>query len=315
MALFARVFLHENFEQFATKLFRDELALQRSIDFTSSFVALGNVLGYQPKTRLSAWANPKARDYPLKRTEVWDAEKCKQYNIGNNLNPLNHAIGKGEPPVDVVDASRTKHSQMETVSLIREALWNRAGWCGTAFLMSADYTFPPVLALMFKNTDAAGEIFTEWRKELDSTDKDEKLRLTIIQGISRENKYAYRVSISTNPDAALSRPDIKYAIMVGRVNTMEPLSDCNLVGFLTHYNRVGCYFLAHAIQESNPPGIKPIMDNCILKRKLTVRDAWEIGRHDPDGIGIRPNDDPIIPVEHKNAPVLELLNWMRARRK
>jgi hypothetical protein len=316
MSLFARVFLHNDFEQFATKLFRDELAIQRSIDFTSSFVALGNVLGYQPKTRISAWTDPEVRDYPLKRAEVWDAaEKSKQSNIDNNLKPLEPAIGKGEPPADVVDASRTKHSQMETVSLIREVLWNRAGWFGTAFIMSADYSFPPVLALMFKNADAAGEIFAEWRKELSSSDKDERLRLTIIKGISKENLYAYRVSIGTNPEAGFSRPDIKYAIMVARGNTMEPLSDRNLSGFLTQYKRFGCYFLAHAVQEGGPSNITPIMDNCILKRKLSVRDAWEIGMHDPDCMGIRSDDDPIIPDNHGNVPVIELLKWMRERHK
>jgi len=316
MSLFARVFLHNDFEQFTTKLFRDELAIQRSIDFTSSFVALGNVLGYEPKTRTSAWANPEARDFPLKRSEVWDAaEKGKQSEISSNFKPHKPAIGKGEPPADVVDASRTKHSQMETVSLIREVLWNRAGWFGTAFIMSADYSFPPVLALMFKNAEAAREIFAEWRKELSSTDTDEKLKLTIIKGISKENKYAYRVSIGTNPEVGFSRPDIKYAIMVTRGNTMEPLSDHNLTGFLTHYKRLGLYFLAYAVQVSGPSSITPVMDSCILKRKLSVRDAWEIGMHDPDCMGIRIDDDPIIPPQHKNAPVLELLNWMRERHK
>lgn len=316
MSLFARVFLHNDFEQFTTKLFRDELAIQRSIDFTSSFVALGNVLGYEPKTRISAWANPEARDYPLKRTEVWDAaEKGKQADIGNNLKPHKPTFGMGEPPADIVDASRTKHSQMETVSLIREVLWNRAGWFGTAFIMSADYSFPPVLALMFKNAEAPRDIFAEWRKEFSSSETDEKLRLTIIKGISKENKYAYRVSIGTNPEVGFSRPDIKYAIMVARGNTMEPLSDHNLTGFLTHYKRFGCYFLAHAVQESGSSNITPIMDNCILKRKLSVRDAWEIGMHDPDCMGIRSDDDPIIPPNHKVVPVIELLQWMREQHK
>jgi tetratricopeptide (TPR) repeat protein len=312
MSLFARIFLHNDFEQFATKLFRDELAIHRAIDFTSSFVALGNVLGNEPKTRTSAWANPKARDYPLKRSEVWDtAEKGKQADVGNKLKPHMPAMGKGEPPADVVDASRTKHSQMETVSLIREVLWNRAGWFGTAFIMSADYSFPPVLALMFKNAEAARDIFAEWRNELGSTDTAEKLKLTIIQGIAKENKFAYRVSIGTDPDAGFSRSGIKYAIMVSRSNTMESQSDQYLTGFLAHYKRVGCYFLAYAIQENGPSNITPVMASCILKRKLTIRDAWTIGMHDPDSMGIRSDDDPIIPPDHKNVPVLELLQWMK----
>ncbi|MBI5656420.1 MAG: hypothetical protein HZC44_06205 [Geobacter sp.] len=309
MSLFARVFLHDDFEQFATKLFRDELAIQRSIDFTGSFVALGNVLGHQPKTRISDWADPKAKDYPLKRSEVWDAAIRHTPPESTNSERRKPAIGKGEPPVDVVDASRTKHSQMETVSLIRQALWDRAGWSGTAFLMSPYY--PPVLALIFRNSEAAREIFAEWRKEFGAADKEEKLRLTIIRGVSKENKYAYRVFVGVNPAAGFSRPDVKYAVMVARVNTMEPCSDRNLMGFLNNYKTLGSYLLAYAVQESSASNVLPVMDNCIVKQQLSVRDAWEIGRHDPDSMGIRVDDDPIIPPQHKDAPVLELLRWMR----
>lgn len=314
-SLFARIFLHQDIEQFATKLFRDELAIQRSMDFTGSFVALGNVLGDQPKTRVSAWANPGARDYPLKRIEVWDTTKPNQTSAGNKEKPLKFAVGKGDPPAELFNASQTKHDQMETVSLIRIPLWDRARWSGTAFLLSPDYSSPPVLALIFRNAEAAGDIFADWRKELGSSDKDNKLRLTIIQGISKGHQYAYRVSIGTNPEVGLSRPDIKYAIMVSRGNTMYPSSDRNLTGFLTHYKKFGYYFLAHAVQAEGSQDLSPVYDNCIGKHQLSVRDAWTIGRNDPDCMGIRDDDDPIIPPQHKNAPVLEVLMWMRTRRK
>lgn len=72
--ILARVFLVVDPEQVTTKLFRDERALERSIHFTSSFVAVGNVLGHTPRTQLSAWSEVVGvRSYPLIRSEVWDA--------------------------------------------------------------------------------------------------------------------------------------------------------------------------------------------------------------------------------------------------
>ena len=51
----------------------------------------------------------------------------------------------------------------------------------------------------------------------------------------------------------------------------------------------------------------------ILKREFNVRAAWEIGEHDPDCVGIRPEDDPIIPEGQVDAPVLAVLKAIRAK--
>ena len=55
----------------------------------------------------------------------------------------------------------------------------------------------------------------------------------------------------------------------------------------------------------------PVSDVYIAKRELNVRDAWQIGRNDPDVVGIREDDDPIVPDGQQNAPVLEVLRWLQ----
>jgi hypothetical protein len=53
---------------------------------------------------------------------------------------------------------------------------------------------------------------------------------------------------------------------------------------------------------------------CVLAKLPNVRDAWQVGRHDPDTTGIREDDNPIIPSKNeKDAPVLEVLGMLRAR--
>lgn len=225
-------------------------------------------------------------------------------------------FGKGAPPPDLFNTESDKHSQMETVSLIREALWNEAKWSGTAFPLFPNNSSPPFLAFLFEHGESAGRIFSFWQTELGSNDVDERLRVTIVRGISNENPHYYRALIGTNPLSALSKPDIKYAAIIFRINTMEASSSGNLNGFLNSYKICGRYFLAHAVLQKGSSTPVLIQKNAIGKSELHVREAWEIGRHDVDSVGIMVDDDPIIPREHQeDAPVLDLLRSKRERTK
>jgi hypothetical protein len=162
-----RVFLIQDVKKLVRDLLRDEAALQRSIDFTSSLVTAGNVLGHSPKTNTDLWIDPKARNYPLKRDEEWDAVDRR---AGTAQEPLARVPiikgAEGEPPEWLREPGGVKHDQMETVSLIRERLWEQAVWSGTGFFLTEGDAQPPILGLLFKNGGAAGEVFAEWRKEL-----------------------------------------------------------------------------------------------------------------------------------------------------
>ena len=187
------------------------------------------------------------------------------------------------------------------------------GWSGTAFLWDADNSVPPVIAPTFGDAEAAKQIFAGWRKDLGERDAKEQLTLSIIRGISRANPHAYRVVIGSNLGVGSPWPKIRYWVMLARVNTMEPASPVNLERFLSNYQAAGEYYLAHAVLRQGSSAVRPIRENCLIKRELNVREAWQIGRHDPDIAGILEDDDPIIPEGRDDAPVLELLRWKRSR--
>lgn len=312
--LLGRVYMITTPEEVMTELFRDERALDRSIHFTSSFITLGNVLGHSPKTSISSWVDGDARDYGITRNADWDVKdrhaRAEADAVPKRDQPT---MGSGEPPPELLDLSRTSHRQVATVSLIREALWDKAGWSGTAFLWSADDSEPPILAPIFTNEEAATQIFSNWRKELGEVDSDERLRVAIIRGIKKENPNAYRVTFGANPSATFPGKDIKYVVMMSRLNTMEPATSQNLDIFLDSYNRHGTFILAHAVSDPELKSIEPILDDHIVKHELHVRQAWEISRNDFDGVGVTEKDDPIIPSDQVNAPVVELLRWKRER--
>ncbi|MGA3285630.1 MAG: hypothetical protein ABSD57_14380, partial [Verrucomicrobiota bacterium] len=310
--VFARICYIENLEKTILKLFKDEHALERAVNFATSFVVVGNVLGHAPKTSIDAWIDPKAHEYPLKRDEEWDAvEKRQRLVMEKEKRRAGLPMGTGKPPDGLGKLENVKHTEMQVVSLIREPLWNKANWSGTGFFLSPDDSGPPILALIFKNPKAAKEIFAQWRKELGKADREEKLRLTIIRGIDKALPHAYRVVVGVNPERALSKGPTRYMMMMARTNTMEASTDRNLNNFLASYAKHGAYYFAHAVLQDSSGEPDLDMENYIGKRDLNIRNAWEIGRNDPDFVGIREEDDPIIPAGQELAPVKELLQWKR----
>ncbi len=309
--IMGRVFVMENVEGITSKLFDEELAIQRSIDFTGSFVSLGNVLGARPKTGLSDWTVTAARKYPPLRLEPWDAADPPP-----KVEPRHARAGGPARALDQsADLTRAAHPQMTTISLISEPLWNQAGWLGTAFAVDPTNEAPPILALLFRNGDAAKRIFEYWRAELGPEDAAEKLRICIIRGINKAKPYAYRVVIGANPKASAGHAGAQYLVLVSRANTMDPSTNRNLSAFLGGYGAKGRYLLAHAVLPEGARTPQFVVKNGLVKRKLWVREAWEIGRNDEDAGGIHEDDDPIVPAGHEDAPVNILLSWLRQRRR
>jgi hypothetical protein len=94
---------------------------------------------------------------------------------------------------------------------------------------------------------------------------------------------------------------------------MHPESDENLERFLRSYKRSGFYFFAPAFMAALASKPVIIRDHHIIKRELVVREAWQIGRNDPDCVAIHEDLEPIIPVGQESPPVAELIRWKRER--
>ncbi len=201
------------------------------------------------------------------------------------------------------------------MSLIRETLWERAKWGATVFATAADGASPPILALAFKDGEAAKQILHSWRDELGDYDTEEQLRVAIVRGINNANPFWYRVLIGSNPVAGFSRDDIRFAAYVSRIHTMRPESHANLERFLSSYEKFRAYFLMAAVWKGEPFEPEIIYDDALLKRELFVRSAWAIGSNDPDCVAIQDDDTPIVPTDQENPPILQLLQRKQERRR
>jgi hypothetical protein len=284
-------------------MFANDRALQRAVDFTGSFVTVGNVLGYEPKARIEQWFDTSSKVYKLLRDSVWDSEHKAPLAKTSEAQPVPSPPGEDRTREQLL-ARRTKakHSEVRTISLIREKLWNAAKWSGVVFLTYEADVHPPVMGLLFGDPDSAMSIFEGLREDLGEEDSDEKLRVGIVRGVSAAHPAWYRVVIGTDPSVlkqSKSR-DLAFAMFVSRIHEMTPESTANIERFLASYTAYGRYVLAPAVMKDG----KPIIANLtLLKRSLHVKDAWQVNENDPEVVAIREEDDIIIPPGKTRVPL------------
>jgi hypothetical protein len=296
----ARTFVVSDVETTMTKLFRDDRANDRAVNFTSSFVVLGSVMGDGAALTLANWVKDGS-EYPLRRARRWDS-----------LLPAAPPprVERESQPAASLDQTRTAHGDIQMVSPIRRALWDKAQWAGAAFAVPAALDELPVLAFMFRDQDAALKIFSTLRTDLGVRDDKKQLRVSIIRGIDAAHPTWYRILVGSNTDTLTPRPG-GFVITSTRCQTLTPDTTENLDRFLARYERTQKYVLMPAIVDdsSKPAELHPEVS--ILKVDLVLRNAWEIGRHDPDMSAILEDDQPVLPSRDEPAPVLELIAWKK----
>jgi hypothetical protein len=161
---------------------------------------------------------------------------------------------------------------------------------------------------MFTNEEKAKAIFNNWINLFGREDKDDNIRVSVIQGFSKANPLWYKFVVSRNlPDPKISKG--KHILNAGRTHNMTPQSLNNLNGFIEAFNRWGFYLFAPSFIKDKttfPPEI--FIDHGIVKNSFINKHAWEIGPADPEIIGLRPEDnDPVIPTGVINPPILETI--------
>lgn len=304
--IITRVLFVPDIQAYFQRIAEIEEGYARSLTFSDVYSSASNVIGSDPIFDLSGWLGEKR--YPLLRDSV--AIGRPKETADEHAPQVSPAEATREPP----DQSRLKHSQRAVLSMIEPALWDAARWRGVAVLAYADY--PPFLALVFENEEPARRIFTNWRKQLGTVDKDHLLRISILTGVDAANPSAYSLHISTNLEVALKGLEReKMAITMSRAKKMDSANENTMRDFHRLREQYGCYFLAPAVMQSDTTEPKLLPDVRILKRDVITRPAWEIGVNDPDISALREEDEPFIPDGIENPPVREALKWRRSKRR
>jgi len=163
------------------------------------------------------------------------------------------------------------------------ALWDKAKWRGVFFMHYEKR--PPYLGLLFKDEAAAREIFRQWHERYGPTDKDEELRIAIVEGDIPGEAPGYTVHISTDLEVTTKRfkeagyGDSDMLFTTTRLNRMNPApGSTNLELFKQRYRQFKTYFLIPAVlQGSGMP--RPIPELGIYKGKIHFRRVADIKQH------------------------------------
>jgi hypothetical protein len=283
--LIAHIVMFKDPKKELEEIMKDEKAGERSMNFTNSFVVMGNVLGHKPIFDLSEMCKDE-KLYTLKRTEPLLFKHEENQDEVNELNP--HEL---------------KHSEMDVVSIINAELWDQAKWSATFYLFAED--MPPMLCIGFTDKISAEKIFKSWQTRFGKKDTKEEINVSILKGINAKNPLYYKVSISST----ITPQKGKYIAFTSRTNTMTPASSTNLDMFTKAYNKFGTYTLAPAIIKDGK--VEICQDLGIVKSKINIKNAWEIKETDTHLLGaLRPTDNPVIPAGVKDPPVLNILKRM-----
>jgi hypothetical protein len=303
--LLSQIITTSDLNGYLERVFGKELGLSRALNFTETSVPVANIFGTTPKLRLADWnndGNPAA--YLSRRTVPWHDGLLSDPTPNNGRVP---AMGSGRPPEELLDRSSLKYSARRVSSLINMALWDRARWGGVMYVWSADPDDEPFLSLGFENGDAGRAIFRELIEKLGAEDKQDRLRISIITGVSKAFPDKYAVLVGSNLPNEREFDGAREIVSVSRVHFMQNTNPMNLKIFQERFACTKRFRLLPGQMPSEGRQGVLFNDLVIWKNSIRIAPAWQVGENDPDFAAISPEDDPIIPADVEEAPVLGLL--------
>ncbi|MEA9392644.1 hypothetical protein SJI19_19230 [Acerihabitans sp. TG2] len=288
------------------KMLLNDGALERLSTLGASIFASANVLGnnIDSEVTLLFTQNESGITFPLKRDKAWDFNHPK---TTDSIPLSNLKFGKESVPKGLEEDENIRHDDFVIQNLIKPRLWDLAKWHGVVFLQSINRI--PGFVLMFKNKKDGKAIFDDFFSEIGTNDDKNRIKITILKGISSKNTAWYKVIISESMNLLNTHTRMT---CISRICTMTPSTTENLDRFIQEYTRLGaCFFGCNSmlddIHEEFPDQFG------ILIKNINVKWAWQIEKNDPDIIGLNPDDTIYIPDGVDPAPITALLETLKNR--
>ena len=138
----------------------------------------------------------------------------------------------------------------------------------------------------FENPDYGKLIFNAISNRIGEIDIFEKLRISIVTDVDKENLAHYKVMIGPNEsylnelsNGTYLKNEEKLFMAISRVNLMTPSSSMNLDSFLERYRRVGKFYITNILEMPEGFSFSPSaidQDNLILKSELIVKTLKDV---------------------------------------
>lgn len=252
---------------------------------------------------------------PLARLDDVTVSGAQSFQPKNQL-PVIHPASDTQTETETdgsVSSTMKRHDEVKIETVINPHLWDKARWSGTGYAVF-DLEYPPVFGLSFSDETQGFKIFELWRERFGDVDEDDVLRVSVISGINRDFPLHYRVHLSQSRSAMAQseNPNQKF-FSLSRHNLMTPSTREHLEMFRKHYDKIGAFYLAPMEIKNGQP--HPRLDLKLIKRKFSYVEAWQVDLSHEDAPAIGLDDKIIIPDGIQNAPVEELLQVIRSKKK
>lgn len=204
-------------------------------------------------------------------------------------------LGKIKTPEKEAEKLEPKERKsMFLSSIINIDLWNDAKWSGMAFVTDPSLRDPPIACFMFANEKVGDKIFRELKEQFGDTDDREEIRLSFIEGISKENSRDYKVHFGSSRDVLFDKlkgyglePHATLLMQVSRIHEMTPPNDPSSLTVFKHaYSHFKRYYISNIVTKNGQ--LAPSWGNLIEKRTVVFRNAEDVlkDRNDEDYVAL-----------------------------
>ncbi|HAF27762.1 MAG TPA: hypothetical protein DCG75_01830 [Bacteroidales bacterium] len=286
----ANNFITNDLEGYLENLYKNEELNERLIFVYEHRNFTINILGDNPKILFDNWSKGK-KEYKNKGSELI------KFRIKENQNEENK--------VNFNEFKQSRHDESKVVSIIQDKLWDEAKWNGFGVFYAPEAGYG--IFLSFKNGEPGKSIFNNWINRFGKEDKNNIIKITIVKGVKRKNPYWYKVLITANLEALKLEAKERYFSVTNRVHQITPNNPDNMYRIEQIIKSKTKFLFCPAQMTVDGKDIEPFFEKGIIKSEIEIKNAWELGLNDPASVVIIDDDDPIIPIDVKNAPVLEIL--------
>ncbi len=168
-------------------------------------------------------------------------------------------------------------------------------WKGIVFISDQSLKAPPIMGFLFTHGEYGDEIFSELQKRFNYNDKDDEIRISIIDEINASNLQHYKVTMGSDWDVIVKKSE-EYGLKAeeslftsfSRINEMQPnKGSTNIAVFKHAYSYFNRYYITNVSLVDGQP--VPNFKNLIEKQKINFRKKSDIikNAHDPDIVAFR----------------------------
>ncbi len=249
-----------------------------------------NLLGDNPKLLFKNWAKDK-KEYKLKFNDLTKFKIDQKEKNSKEITPEAY--------------KQSRHDDNKVVSIIIDKFWDQAKWKGFGPFYAPQFGYGVFLA--FENGTAAKQIFDNWIKRFGKEDIENIIKITLIKGVDKKNPYWYKVHITANIHSNSFDSKERFLTVTARFHKMTPDNSENMNRIEQIVKSKIKFLFCPAEITSDGKDINPYFDYGITINSLDIKNAWELGIHDTPSVAIQEDDDPIIPDDKSDAPIIDLM--------